>query len=285
MLLFLFPKIVKSLEFPRSLKVVVGLLSTLFVAALLMSLFREEEITIMKIIGSLCILIICAAYNYALSVTKLTLDEQQMTHYTLTGSTIYKWDEMDDVDQTPHFTFISVASQRKQLTLCRGEYGLSLQPFEELGRAIANTVLPRLYQRWDQLMLPLTFAYPRFHWTTILAYLIPLFLVLTFFALFVVPAEGMVAEKIAFIAYNIGVYESVQKFGGLITSGKITNGIDVSKVAELLSQSTAFYDAYMIAGLINAMLYDTKDKTVERVSPEHVRYVMSQLKATGVSLP
>ena len=92
-------------------------------------------------------------------------------------------------------------------------------------------------------------------------------------------------EKIAFIAYNIGVYESVQKFGGLITSGKITNGIDVSKVAELLSQSTAFYDAYMIAGLINAMLYDTKDKTVERVSPEHVRYVMNQLKATGVSLP
>ena len=92
-------------------------------------------------------------------------------------------------------------------------------------------------------------------------------------------------EKIAFIAYNIGVYESVQKFGGLSTSGKITNGTDVSKVAELLSQSTAFYDAYMIAGLINAMLYDTKDKTVERVSPEHVRYVMSQLKATGVSLP
>ena len=92
-------------------------------------------------------------------------------------------------------------------------------------------------------------------------------------------------EKIAFIAYNIGVYESVQKFGGLITSGKITNGIDVSKVAELLSQSTAFYDADMIAGLINAMLYNTKDKTVERVSPAHVRYVMSQLKATGVSLP
>lgn len=38
-------------------------------------------------------------------------------------------------------------------------------------------------------------------------------------------------EKIAFIAYNIGVYESVQKFGGLITSGKITDGTDVSKVA------------------------------------------------------
>jgi hypothetical protein len=44
-------------------------------------------------------------------------------------------------------------------------------------------------------------------------------------------------EKIAFIAYNIGVYESVQKFGGLIGSGKITNSTDVPKVAELLSES------------------------------------------------
>jgi len=26
-------------------------------------------------------------------------------------------------------------------------------------------------------------------------------------------------EEIAFIAYNIGIFESVQKFGGLITSG------------------------------------------------------------------
>jgi len=59
-------------------------------------------------------------------------------------------------------------------------------------------------------------------------------------------------EKIAFIAYNIGVYESVQKFGGLITSGKITSNTDVPRVAELLSESNAFYDAEM------KEFYDTK---------------------------
>lgn len=91
-------------------------------------------------------------------------------------------------------------------------------------------------------------------------------------------------EQIAFIAYNIEVYESVQKFGSLITSGKITNGTDVSKMAELLSQSTAFYDAEMIAGIINAMLYQTESSTVKRVNPEDVQYIMSQLKVTGVSL-
>lgn len=63
-------------------------------------------------------------------------------------------------------------------------------------------------------------------------------------------------EKIAFIAYNIGVYESVQKFGQLIMNKKITNNTDVSKVAELLSESIAFYDAEMISGLIQC--YDTQ---------------------------
>jgi hypothetical protein len=92
-------------------------------------------------------------------------------------------------------------------------------------------------------------------------------------------------EKIAFIAYNIGVYESVQKFGGLITSGKITSSTDVSKVAELLSESNAFYDAEMIAQLINAMLQHRKNSTVGRVTAAEVSYVMNQLKAMGISIP
>ena len=41
-------------------------------------------------------------------------------------------------------------------------------------------------------------------------------------------AEALPPEKIPFIAYNIGVYESVQKFGNLITSGKITSRLAFS---------------------------------------------------------
>jgi L-aminopeptidase/D-esterase-like protein len=93
------------------------------------------------------------------------------------------------------------------------------------------------------------------------------------------------AEKIAFIAYNIGVFESVQKFGHLITSGKITNGMDVSKVAELLSESHAFYDAEMISQLINSMLQYTQNSLIGNVTAAQVNYVMKQLKATGVPLP
>src|SRR3990170_1956114 len=50
-------------------------------------------------------------------------------------------------------------------------------------------------------------------------------------------------EKIAFIAYNIGVYETVQKFGESIIKGKITPNMDISRIAEVLSESYSFYDS------------------------------------------
>ncbi len=97
-------------------------------------------------------------------------------------------------------------------------------------------------------------------------------------------------EKIAFIAYNVGVFESVQKFGNLITSGKITGGMDPAKVAELLEETRAFYDAEMIAQLINSMLAQrtsmslTSPPTVGRVTADQVGYVIRQLKAAGISI-
>jgi hypothetical protein len=41
----------------------------------------------------------------------------------------------------------------------------------------------------------------------------------------------------------------------------------------------------MIAGIINAILYHRKEHStvVEEVTAEQVRYVMSQLKVTGIS--
>jgi hypothetical protein len=97
-------------------------------------------------------------------------------------------------------------------------------------------------------------------------------------------------EKIAFIAYNVGVFESVQKFGNLITSGKITGGMDPAKVAELLEETRAFYDAEMIAQLINSMLAQrrsmslTSPPTLGRITADQVGYVIRQLKASGISI-
>jgi electron transfer flavoprotein alpha/beta subunit len=92
-------------------------------------------------------------------------------------------------------------------------------------------------------------------------------------------------ERVAFIAYNIGVYESIQKFASLILSGKISNDLDTNKIAQLLSETLTFYDAELISQLINVLLGNNLKSIIKRIDTNEVNYVMNQLRACGVSLP
>ncbi len=94
-------------------------------------------------------------------------------------------------------------------------------------------------------------------------------------------------EKIAFIAYNIGVYETVQKFGESIIKGKITPNMDISMIAEVLSESYSFYDSDLISQIVNAMIRQNKESTslIGNVTSKDVDQVMRQLKISGISLP
>jgi hypothetical protein len=79
----------------------------------------------------------------------------------------------------------------------------------------------------------------------------------------------------------------------LITSGKITNNeSDVQKIAQLLLEAKAFYDAEMIAQIINAILRsgqhamnNNKKPTIDTVAASEVNYVMRQLKTAGIPIP
>ncbi len=95
------------------------------------------------------------------------------------------------------------------------------------------------------------------------------------------------SEKIAFIAYNIGVYETAQKFGESIIKGKITSNMDISKIAEVLSDSYSFYDSEIISQIVNAMIRQNKESTsiIGNVTSKDVDQVMRQLKTSGISLP
>lgn len=91
-------------------------------------------------------------------------------------------------------------------------------------------------------------------------------------------------ERIAFIAYNIGIYESIQKFASLILSGKINSSLDTNKIAQLLSETITFYDAELISQLINILVGSNPKSTIGRVDTNEVTYVINQLKACGLSL-
>lgn len=82
----------------------------------------------------------------------------------------------------------------------------------------------------------------------------------------------------------VKVYRLCSKFGSLITTGKITGGMDLGRVAELLENTRAFYDSEMIAQLVNGMLEQSGGMTVGRVTGGQVDNVIRQLKAAGVRL-
>jgi hypothetical protein len=92
-------------------------------------------------------------------------------------------------------------------------------------------------------------------------------------------------ERIAFIAYNIGVYESIQKFASLILSGKINNNLDTNKIVQLLSETLTFYDSELISQLINVLVRSNPKSTLTRIDANEVKYVINHLKSCGVSLP
>jgi hypothetical protein len=92
-------------------------------------------------------------------------------------------------------------------------------------------------------------------------------------------------ERIAFIAYNIGIYESIQKFASLILSGKINNSLDTDKIAQLLSETLTSYDAELISQLINVLIGSNPKSNITSIDTKEVNHVMDHLKSCGVSLP
>ena len=86
------------------------------------------------------------------------------------------------------------------------------------------------------------------------------------------PDYNIPPEKIAFIAYNIGVYETVQKFGDSIIKGKITSNMDISKIAEVLASSYSFYDSELISQIVNVMIRQNKESSsiIGHVTAEEV---------------
>jgi len=96
--------------------------------------------------------------------------------------------------------------------------------------------------------------------------------------------EPLPSEKIAFIAYNIGVYECIQKFANILPSGKINKDTDTNTITNLLLESGVIYDEQTISYIINSMLNISKNMTIKQVSPKEVNSVAKHLNRAGVAI-
>jgi hypothetical protein len=79
--------------------------------------------------------------------------------------------------------------------------------------------------------------------------------------------------------------KSIQKCRNLIRCGKSSNEAGMSKVAQLVSEASAFIIVKGFFNLFNAMKRNTKSPTtIDKVTTAEVDYVMRRLKAKRYSL-
>jgi hypothetical protein len=169
-------------------------------ALLVWTIAREElNLDAVSVFLSMGILSVCALL--VLNST-LQLNENGITYRGLRGASVLKWSEITDVHSSPHVLSITAAHRRTKIVLQRGEYagiGIGYEPFEELCQEVTHHTLPRLSQIWAQQGLPLVCRYPGITRQIVLAYAIPILLIMTFFMLFVVMTEGMLIQKVLFL--------------------------------------------------------------------------------------
>jgi hypothetical protein len=132
----------------------------------------------------------------------LQLDENAITYRGWVGGSVLKWSEIIDVHTSPRVLSITAAHRNSKIVLHHGEYagiGIGFEPFEDLCQEVTHRTLPRLTQIWAQQGLPLVCRYTGITRQIVLAYAIPILLLVTIFILHVVRTEGMLLEKLLFL--------------------------------------------------------------------------------------
>ena len=135
--------------------------------------------------------------------TKVILDEQKLTYVTMSGSTTFEWDEIENVYQTPHMLFLTPSMQRKRMRFIKGEFGLSLEPFDALHQEVIRRLTPRLQKKWSKERLPKKFASSGIHFGMVVAYSLPIMLLGIFFILFLTVMQGMLIATLLFLLVSL----------------------------------------------------------------------------------
>ena len=132
----------------------------------------------------------------------LQLDEHGIIYRGLGGASVLKWSEITDMHTSPHVLSITASNRNAKIVIQHGEYagiGTGFEPFEDLCQEVTHRTLPRLSQIWEQQGLPLVCRYPGITRQIVLAYAIPILVIMTYFILIVAMTEGMLVGKVLFL--------------------------------------------------------------------------------------
>jgi hypothetical protein len=151
-------------------------------------------------IGSLLLVDVLACLY--LQRKRVELDQEGITYYGISGSRRVRWRDIDDLHCSSRLILLSAGS-RLSLRLFRGDYGLALEPFHVLQEQLSCRLQSQLADQWARVSLPRVYKYPRLSPALLIAYAIPIGLVLLFFAVFAIGVDGFWLEKMVFLGLGL----------------------------------------------------------------------------------
>lgn len=194
-------EMIKTFRYSRSVQNIIDFFSILTLVVFSLA-FRRDGFSFIGLFAFLFMLALWVLVNLDIRST-VTVDEEKITIQKWIGSLIFRWSEIDDFQCSPRLISIASTGQRKKFKTLRGEYGMSLEPFDVLQREVTQRAGYRLVKEWEQLKLPRTYVNPGLLIGTIVAYLIPLGIILTFFVLLSLETGGHWFGNYLFLATSI----------------------------------------------------------------------------------
>ena len=130
--------------------------------------------------------------------TRLTLDPSGIAYQSLWSRVRLAWAEVDDFQCSPRLVWVASTKTRKRIRAFRGEYGMSLEPFDKLQAEIDRQVGERLDRASGGIQLPMRLEYPGLGVGTGLIYVIPMLFVLWYAILLAISSPGAWPGTLAF---------------------------------------------------------------------------------------
>ena len=121
---------------------------------------QRSSLVLVCLVG--IVLLVVAFGNLKLFTTKVQIDDTCIVVCSILSTRILRWQDIDDLVSVPRALVLCGANGRPRISLCRGDYGFSLEPFEEMKVLILRKVEPLLLEKWAGLHLKTrrAFVYP-----------------------------------------------------------------------------------------------------------------------------
>lgn len=152
-----------------------------------------------------CLLAVALYGNLDIHLTEVRLDEAGVTQRSLRGTRTLRWTEIEEFVSFSRLLLLRGTHGKPQIRLFHGDFGFSLEPFDELRELILTRVQPLVWAKWEAktARTDRAYQYPPISVLQSVAYLIAVILAVFFFVIAPLTREVFGFEQAVYLILSV----------------------------------------------------------------------------------